>query len=92
MKRDYIRDFSGFLSEGYNPNPTPAEQELVIAMKNLHAAQLELQKMEMNFVENPAASRYGLRQTIVNQIKKIKKLEDYVTQGYRKAGIQDFLM
>ena len=92
MKRDYLRDFSGFLSEGYSSKRlSPQKQRLVDELKKLHAVEKNLQLIELDYVQAGDSERDELYVRLKDQIDRVKNLEWNVGQAYRQAGIDDIV-
>jgi hypothetical protein len=87
MKRDYLRDFSGFLSEAYNDVP---HKNLIDAVERLYAAQGDLKRAELSYIKaggDAAAMNSG---SINNKLREIARLRAEVNDYYGKSRMKPF--
>ncbi len=87
MKKDYLRDFSGFLSEAYNDVP---HKNLIDAVEKLHSAQNDLQKAELNYIKSGGDFAAFNSSAINNKLREIMRLEFEVNDYYSKSRMKPF--
>jgi hypothetical protein len=92
VKKDYLRDFSGFISEAYSSRLLdPQRQKLVAALKKLHVAERDLQLIELDYVQSGGSERHKFNELLNDQIDLVKDLEWRVGEAYRQSGIDDIV-
>jgi hypothetical protein len=87
MKRDYLRDFSGFISEAYNDVP---HKNLIDAVERLHSAQDELKRAELEYIKSGGDIAAFNSSAINNKLREIARLEFEVNDYYGKSRMKPF--
>ncbi len=88
VKKDYLRDFSGFLSEAYNDVP---HKNLIDAIERLYAAQGDLKRGELEYIKAGGDIEAMNRRAVTGKLREIARLEAEVNDYYAKSGMKPFI-